>query len=79
MAEPELRMLQTMVQRVLDEQRAMRQDLVAFHEYLVNRFEHLSSNDVLSRQRDIRMHVIKTMLNNHEHRIVALEAKEPAE
>lgn len=79
MAEPNLRMLQMMVQRVLDEQKALREDHRALREYLDVQFAMVRSRDFRVEGHDVEIRAVETMLSSHERRIAALEAREPAE
>ena len=79
MAEADLRMLQTMVQRVLDEQRALRDDHKSLREYLEVQFAMIRSRDFRVEGHDVELRAVEAMLGGHERRIAALEAKTPAE
>ncbi len=79
MAEPVLKLLQTMVQRVLDEQKAMRDEQRSFREYLEVQFAMTRSRDFRLEGHDTEMRAVEAMLGGHERRIAALEAKTPAE
>ena len=72
MAEPDLKILQSMVQRVLDEQKALR-------EFLEVQFAMIRSRDYWIEGHDSKLRAVETMLGGHERRIAALEAKTPAE
>ena len=73
MAEPDLKLLQTMVQRVLDEQKTLR-------EYLEVQFAMIRSRDFRVEGHDTELRAVEAMLGGHERRIAALEAKgAPAE
>lgn len=72
MAEPDLKLLQTMVQRVLDEQKAMR-------EFLEVQFAMIRSRDFRLEGHDSELRAVEAMLGGHERRIAALEKKTPAE
>ncbi|MDP3895281.1 MAG: hypothetical protein Q8Q62_01255 [Mesorhizobium sp.] len=72
MAEPDLKLLQTMVQRVLDEQKS-------FREFLEVQFALVRSRDFRVEGHDVELRGIETLLAGHERRIAALEAKAPAE
>lgn len=79
MAEADLRMLQTMVQRVLDEQKGLRDDHMSLREYLEVQFAMIRSRDFLVEGHDVELRAVEAMLGGHERRIAALEAKVPAE
>ena len=79
MAEPDLKLLQTMVQRVLDEQKAMRDDQKSFREFLEVQFAMIRSRDFRIEGHDSELRAVEAMLGGHERRIAALEAKVPAE
>lgn len=72
MAEPELKLLQTMVQRVLDEHKSLR-------EYLDVQFALVRNRDFRIEGHDGELRAVETMLAGHERRIAKLEAKAPAE
>ena len=80
MAEPDLQLLQTMIQRVLDEQRGMREEQKSFREYLEVQFAMIRSRDFRLEGHDTELRAVEAMLGGHERRIAALEAKgAPAE
>jgi hypothetical protein len=79
MAEPELKLLQTMVQRVLDEQKAMRDEQKSFREFLEVQFAMIRSRDFRLEGHDSELRAVEAMLGGHERRIAALEKKTPAE
>jgi hypothetical protein len=79
MAEADLRMLQMMVQRVLDEQKALRDDHKSLREYLEVQFAMIRSRDFRVEGHDVELRAVEAMLGGHERRIAALEAKAPAE
>jgi len=79
MAEPELKLLQTMLQRVLDEQRAMREEQRTLREYLEVQFAMIRSRDFRIEGQGTELRAVEAMLGGHERRIAALEAKAPAE
>jgi hypothetical protein len=79
MAEPDLGLLQAMVQRVLDEQKAMRDDQKSFREFLELQFAMIRSRDFRIDGHEAELRVVEAMLGGHERRIAALEAKTPAE
>ena len=79
MAQPDLKLLQTMVQRVLDGQRAMRDDHRALREYLDVQFAMVRSRDFRVEGHDVEIRAIETLFAGHERRIAALEARQPAE
>jgi hypothetical protein len=79
MADADLRMLQTMVQRVLDEQRALRDDHRSLREYLDVQFAMIRSRDFRVEGHDVELRAVESMLGGHERRIAALEARTPAE
>jgi hypothetical protein len=72
MAEPGLRILQAMVQRMLDEQKALR-------EFLEVQFAMIRSRDHRIEGHDNELRAVQTMLGGHERRIAALEAKVTAD
>ena len=72
MAQPDLRVLQTMVQRVLDEQKALR-------EFLEVQFAMIRSRDHRLEGYDGELRAVERMLGGHERRIAALESKATAE
>ena len=61
-----------MVQRVLDEQKALR-------EFLEVQFAMIRSRDYRIEGHDSELRAVETRLGGHERRIAALEAKTPAE
>jgi len=79
MAEADLRMLQNMVQRVLDEQKALRDDHKALREYLDVQFAMVRSRDFRVEGHDVELRAVETMLGGHERRLAALESRTPAE
>jgi hypothetical protein len=79
MTEPDLRMLQTMVQRVLDEQKALREEHKALREFLEVQFAMTRNRDYRLEGHDNELRAVETMLGGHERRIAALEAKLTAE
>lgn len=79
MAEAGLRMLQMMVQRVLDEQKASRVDHRSLREYLEVQFAMIRSRDFRVEGHEVELRAVEAMLGGHERRIAALEAKTPAE
>lgn len=79
MVDPDLKLLQTMVQRVLDEQNAMRQEQRSFREFLEVQLAMIRNRDFRIEGHDGELRAVETMLAGHERRIAALEAKTPAD
>ena len=69
MAEPELKLLHTMVQRVLDDQKTLR-------EYLEVQFSMIRSRDSRIDGHGTELRAVEAMLGGHWRRIAALEARQ---
>ena len=72
MAGPDLTLLQTMIQRMLDEQKALR-------DFLEVQFAMIRNRDFRIEGHDAELRAVATMLGGHERRIAALEARTPVD